>query len=278
MIRAVIFDLDDVLVQTERLKALSYARAISRLCPGAAGLPDVQDAYQKISEKIGRGEEDPYICNISEPDVIETYKDLVGSSRKDMAEGMIARFKLGPYLKQYMKDNSISEPWQALIHLRLPIYESIIADREVIRSSIWPHNVYLMRDMRDRGFLTGLATMSGRGSVLEILRAIGLRNCFDCIITGEDVSTGKPDPMIYRLASERLRTPPSQCLVIEDSLNGIKAGLSAGMWVIAVTTPFSRDKVHAADVLDRKWVVDDYAVLPVVVDRMLKERKMDAAI
>ncbi len=276
MIRAVIFDLDDVLVQTERLKAISYARAISLLCPGAAGISEIEDAYLEISESSVRDEDDPYVCNISEPEVIETYKDLVGSSRKDMAEGMITRFKLGPYLKKYMKDNGISEPWRALIHLRMPIYESIVADPAVIRSSIWPHNVSLMRDMRERGFLTGLATMSERKNVLDILGAIGLQNCFDCIITGEDVSTGKPDPMIYRLVSERLSTPPSQCLVIEDSLNGIMAGLSAGMWVIAVTTPFSRDKVHAADVLDRQWVVDDYAALPAVVDRMLEERKMDA--
>ena len=81
--------------------------------------------------------------------------------------------------------------------------------------------------------------------------------------------------MIYRLVSERLNTFPSQCLVIEDSLFGIEAGLSAGMWVIAVTTRFSRDRVHAGNVLDRQWVVDDYSLLPAVVDRMLKEREMD---
>ena len=275
MIRAVIFDLDDVLVQTEHLKAISYARAISLLCPRAASTSEIEEAYLEISESSGRGEDDPYVCNISEPDVIETYKDLVGSSRKDMAEGMINRFKLEPYLKKSMKDNGISEPWRALIHLRMPIYESIVADPAVIRSSIWPHNVSLMRDMLKRGFLTGLATMSERKNVIDILSAIGLQNSFNCIITGEDVSTGKPDPMIYLLVSEGLKTPPSQCLVIEDSLNGIKAGLSAGMWVIAVTTPFSKDRVHAADILETQWVVDDYDLLPAVVDRMLKEREMD---
>ena len=276
MIQAVIFDLDDVLVQTERLKAISYARAISLLCPGAAGISEIEDAYLEISKSSSHEEDDPYVCNISEPEVIETYKDLVGRSRKDMAEGIIKRFKLEPYLKKYMKDTGIPDPWQALIHIRMPIYGSIVADPEVIRSSIWPHNISLMRDMRKRGFLTGLATMSERKNVLGILSAIGLQDSFDCIITGEDVSTGKPDPMIYRLVAERLNTSPSRCLVIEDSLNGIKSGLSAGMWVIAVTTPFSRDKVHAADVLASQWVVDDYGLLPTVVDRMLKERTMDA--
>ena len=275
MIRAVIFDLDDVLVQTERLKAISYARAISLLCPGVSSNREITDAYRKITEYTIREEDDTYICNISEPDVVETYKDNVGRSRKDMAEGLIARFGLEPYLEKHMKDNKLSEPWQALIHVRMPIYESIVADSEVVRSSIWPHNVALMRAMRERSFLTGLATMSERKHVLKIIDAIGLTDLFDCIITGEDVSQGKPDPEIYRLVSQRLNMRPSQCLVIEDSPSGIKAGLSAGMWVIAVTTPFSRDKVLAADILDKQWVVDNPNLLPAVFDRMIQERTLD---
>lgn len=52
---------------------------------------------------------------------------------------------------------------------------------------------------------------------------------FDLILAGDDVPRRKPDPMIYKLASEKLGVPPERCMVIEDSLIGLEAALGAGM-------------------------------------------------
>lgn len=270
MIRAVIFDLDDVIVKTEHLKAVSYARAISQLCPGKFDQETVEAVYGEFIAKTKTKEDDPCICNVSEPEVLETYKEMVGRSRRDMASAMVKRFGLEPFLLSYMGQFGISEPWQALIKVRMPIYETILEDIELLRDSQWPHNVALLHAVRKRKLRTALATMSERRHVLKILDAIGLSDSFECIITGEDVSHGKPDPEIYRFVSQQLKVPPSECLVIEDSPSGIRAGLSAGMRVIAVTTPFSRNKVHAADILDNKWVVDEPSHLFDVFDLMIQ--------
>lgn len=277
MIRAVIFDFDDVLVQTEHLKAVSYARAIASLCPAIVDKRTIKSVYDECIAVARSQEDDPCICSISEPDVTETYKEMVGSSRHDMASTMVKHFGLEPFLTPYLGQSGVTESWQALIKVRMPIYESILEDTELIRDSQWPHNVALLHSVKARNLRTALATMSERRHVSKILDTIGLTNSFDCIITGEDVNHGKPDPEIYRLVSQRLNVPPAQCVVIEDSPSGIKAGLSAGMWVIAVTTPFSKDKVLAANILDKQWVVNNPDLLPIVFDRMLKERTLDVA-
>ena len=275
MLRAVIFDFDDVIVQTEHLKAVSYAQAISHLCPVMVDQRAIESVFADCITAARSQEDDPCICTISEPDVMETYKEMVGSSRHDMASAMVKRFSLEPFLMPYVGQSGVDEPWQALIKVRMPIYESILEDTELLRDSQWPHNVALLHAVKAKNLSTALATMSERRHVLKILDAIGLTDSFECIVTGEDVSHGKPDPEIYRLVSQRLNIPPSQCLVIEDSLSGIKAGLTAGMWVIAVTTPFSKDKVLAANILNRQWVVDDPNLLPAIFERMLQERTLD---
>jgi hypothetical protein len=47
------------------------------------------------------------------------------------------------------------------------------------------------------------------------------------------------------------------------------------MWCIAVTTPFSRERLHAEGVLDRRWIVDEPEQLMGVVERMIEERKVE---
>ena len=64
------------------------------------------------------------------------------------------------------------------------------------------------------------------------------------IVTGEMVERPKPQPDIYLQAAQRLQVPPSQCLVVEDSVAGCQAGKAAGCWVLAV--PDARMTDHAA--------------------------------
>lgn len=59
---------------------------------------------------------------------------------------------------------------------------------------------------------------------------------FDIIMAGDDVSKKKPDPMIYNLARERLGLPADKCVVIEDSLVGLRAAVGASMNCIITPT------------------------------------------
>jgi len=103
----------------------------------------------------------------------------------------------------------------------------------------------------------------------QVLEAINLTDAFDFVATRDDVEHGKPDPEIYLLVARELGARPEQCLVIEDSPAGIEAALAAGMEVIAVTTPFTRERVRQAGLLPPEQVVDDPARLMGAVDRVV---------
>jgi beta-phosphoglucomutase family hydrolase len=96
-----------------------------------------------------------------------------------------------------------------------------------------------LKEIRQRGIKTALATSAGQGNIDFTLDGIGLRDQFDAIIGGGEVRKGKPNPEIYLRAAELVGVEPKDCWVIEDSLQGIAAGLSAGMRVVGITTSHS---------------------------------------
>ena len=81
----------------------------------------------------------------------------------------------------------------------------------------------------------------------------------------------KPDPEIYLLAAEKLGVDPGDCLVIEDSPSGARAGVAAGMNVIAVATPFTASGIHSSQVVEHTWVVHEAAQLVDVVRERIAE-------
>jgi HAD superfamily hydrolase (TIGR01509 family) len=85
-----------------------------------------------------------------------------------------------------------------------------------------------------------LASSSKRSWIDATLSSLGLREYLSIIVSGEDVTPGKPAPDIFILTGQKLGIPPEFCLVIEDSPNGIASARAAGMDVIAVRTPYTR--------------------------------------
>ncbi|NVM25255.1 MAG: HAD family phosphatase [Desulfobacterales bacterium] len=247
MIHAMIFDLDGTLVQTERLKALSYAHAAKELCPNG----------------------------VSEGEVIEAFKEVVGLSRQEVATTLMERFKLAEAARSRMGEFGVSTPWQALVQVRMKYYEAMLDDPEVVLAHQWPHNVALLHEARRIACKTALTTMSYCAQARRILKVFNLIDEFDFIATRDDVEHGKPDPEIYELVARELMLHPNECLAIEDSPVGVKAALAAGMWCIAVTTPFTRNRIYGGHLIDDRWVVDDPGTLTDVVREMISERTGD---
>nr|WP_281015836.1 HAD family phosphatase [Roseiarcus fermentans] len=82
-----------------------------------------------------------------------------------------------------------------------------------------------------------LVSNSARALLDANLRAVGLFEADLITVSRDDVDRGKPDPEPYLRAAERLRIPPGECLVIEDSPPGVASGLAAGMTVLAWPEP-----------------------------------------
>ncbi len=104
--------------------------------------------------------------------------------------------------------------------------------------------------LRARGVPLALATASRRPVIQAILETVGLGRTFDAVVSGDEVARGKPAPDGFLMAARRLGVPPEQCLVVEDSRNGVLAGKAAGMVVAAVPCPAtSHEDFSAADLV-----------------------------
>ena len=243
MIKAIVFDMDGTLVQNEKLKGLSVAIAVQRL----RGLPE------------------------PDPQGIEAYRDMVGSSREAVSRHIVESLGLEADLRPLLGEYGVSELWEVLGNMRRAIYDDMVADPQVVRDNQWPHTVALLRLAKEHGCLTGLATLSARQEADHFLRALDLEGSLDVVLAREDVQNAKPDPEIYLLAADRLGVSPQECLVIEDSPNGVKAGVAAGMAVVAFATPFTTLGLHSAEPVEHRWVVHDPERLLEVVKERIAE-------
>lgn len=99
-----------------------------------------------------------------------------------------------------------------------------------------------------------IASSSNRELIDLVIDLAGVADAFQTTVSSEEVGKGKPDPAVFLAAAEQLGVDPAECVVIEDSGNGIRAGANAGMRVIAVP---NRDFPPAKDALDLAHAVVD---------------------
>ncbi len=248
MIRATMFDLDGTLVQSEKLKALSYAIAVQKL------------------------------FGLDAPDnrAIEAYREVVGASREAASGHIVERLGLADRLQPMLAEEGDSTPADLLTRMRKSIYDDMVSDPQVLRDNRWPHTIRLLQAAKEWSCRTALATMSHRAEALHVLRALDLERSLDMIFAREDVRRPKPDPEIYLLAAERLETAPGECLVIEDSPAGVRAGVAAGMNVIAMATPFTAMGLHSGDGITHDWIVHSPEELMSAVARRVEEHNQTA--
>lgn len=240
MIQALIFDLDGTLVDTEPLKNLAYARVALDLSPD--GL---------------RAEE-----------VMSLAAQFIGMTLPQAAAGLVQRLGLEEPARGRMGEMGATAPWQVFASLHTAAYNQLLDEPGVLQGAQLPHAVSLLYCVRQRGFRTGLATMSYRAQVQHVLEALSWANLFDAVATADDVARGKPDPEVYLRVAQALRVRPEACLVIEDSPSGVAGALAARMGCIAVPTDLTRAAVHRMQ-LDKRRIVDDASRLRVIVEQRL---------
>ena len=82
----------------------------------------------------------------------------------------------------------------------------------------------------------GLASMNNRSVIIHMLKANDLEKYFEAVLTAESISHSKPNPEIFLKTASELKSSPEKCVVVEDSVFGVKAAKSANMSCIAILT------------------------------------------
>lgn len=209
MLRAVLFDLDGTLVDSERQNAESVARVLA-----ARGRPLSDDEREFV---IGHG-------------WAEIYAHLSAAGGVDL-------------------------DYPTLKHLAALEREKIVAEEGL---DVLPGALAAVEWMSAR-YAATIVSGSSRAEIEIILRVLGVAERFPWFVGAEDTARGKPAPDGYLLASERLGVAPAECLVLEDSQAGIRAGIAAGMRVVAVRAGnfAGQPQNEAHRVVDTLEAVDD---------------------
>lgn len=149
-----------------------------------------------------------------------------------------------------------------LISVKTLFYLEIIKDN----LKIYPEVVELIRRLHN-AYILALTTSSTYNEVETVITQLDMGGLFKAIITAEDVECGKPDPEPYFLTAKKLGVNCEDCLVIEDSENGVQSAKSAGMKCIAIT---NTEKPNDLQLADR--IVDRYSEITEAVIRNLWKR------
>jgi beta-phosphoglucomutase len=93
-----------------------------------------------------------------------------------------------------------------------------------------------LAQLKAAGWRQAIASSAPPLNLEVILAALGAKDCFDAIVSAEEVERGKPDPQIFLAAAAKVQTPPARCVVVEDAPAGTEAARRAGMRAIGVLT------------------------------------------
>jgi HAD superfamily hydrolase (TIGR01509 family) len=110
----------------------------------------------------------------------------------------------------------------------------------IAASVLLPGVLELLEGAKNAGLKLAIASSSGREWVHGWAEKLGVLHLFDATATKDDVLRVKPDPALYRVALEKLGVAANEAVAFEDSANGAKAALAAGLRCIVIPNPVTR--------------------------------------
>jgi beta-phosphoglucomutase family hydrolase len=112
-----------------------------------------------------------------------------------------------------------------------------------------------VQQLHREGWAQAIASAAPRANIEAIVTVLHASECFEAIVSAEDVHRGKPDPEVFLVAARKLCVAPENCIVVEDAEHGIEAAQAAGMKSIGVShngKHLTADiVVRSLDLLDR---------------------------
>lgn len=194
-VKALIFDMDGVIVDSEPIHLL---------------------AYQEI---LGR-----YSISYSEKD----NREFLGCKDYSILEILRQRFKL---------DKTANE----LLEEKETILARLLKDHSVPR----PGLLNALQQANTLGLTMAVASSATLPTIKLVIHTLNIAHYFQSLTSGDEVTQGKPAPDVFLLSATRLGVDPGQCLVIEDTLNGIRAAKAAGMYCVAIPCDATSHQDHS---------------------------------
>lgn len=123
--------------------------------------------------------------------------------------------------------------------------------RNIVRHHIkpLPGAIALLEALARHGFKMALASSAPMANIRLVITSLGIKDYFSIVVSGRDVTEGKPSPQGFLLAARRLGIKPENCIVVEDAVAGVAAAKKAGMHCLAVTNTHPRKNLLAADLI-----------------------------
>ena len=165
-----------------------------------------------------------------------------GYTEKDFQHGFGLR---NDDILRYLFGDLTSEEIETLSKKKEDIFRARIKDN----IKALPGVLRLLEILRKEGFGIALVSSAPIENIELVLSSLDVGKYFDCIISADDVTKGKPDPQGFLLAAKRLGMEPNQCLVIEDATAGVQAAKAAGMKCIAVTNMHPQEALAKSDLV-----------------------------
>ena len=119
--------------------------------------------------------------------------------------------------------------------------EKEVIFREIYKGKINPIEGFkkFLIDIKSKHILVGLASNAVRKNVSLIINELNIFNDFDSIISGDEVNNGKPNPEMFNKTINRFNIKKDECLIFEDSLEGVKAAKNSGIKVVGISSSTS---------------------------------------
>ncbi|MDN3677009.1 HAD family hydrolase [Flavobacterium paronense] len=172
----------------------------------------------------------------------EMYASFTGNSTKNIFERLKAQFDL-------------SEEVNTLVETKRNLFNEAFDSKEDLHLLDGVED--LIKDLHTKGMQLVLASSSATVTINRVFNRFGLFKYFTHIVSGEDFPESKPHPAIFLKAAELANTPVENCIVIEDSTNGIMAAKAAGIYCIGYDSFHS--KMQDYSMADR--VITDFKEL-----------------
>jgi HAD superfamily hydrolase (TIGR01509 family) len=159
----------------------------------------------------------------------------------DVTDEMYATFTGNSTKNTYQKLKetfSLFDEVDGLVDYKRELFNNAFDQKEDLE--LLPGVKALIEDLYNNGMQLVLASSSAKVTIGRVFKRFGLHKYFSHIVSGEDFPQSKPHPAIFITAAELSGTPKEECIVIEDSTNGIKAANAAGIFCIGYKSEHSR--------------------------------------